>query len=96
MYQIEALPCAGIPFADRPPTINSESPLNAKVQRDLQILKLAKPLSSYARSLQPDPNAAYMLVHKALFAAFTSDPAHMRPSEDLLRQRIERDFASHA
>lgn len=37
-----------------------------------------------------------MLVHKALFAAFTSDPATMRPSEDLLRQRIDRDFASHA
>jgi len=73
-----------------------EIPLTAKDQRDLQLLKLAKPLSSYARSLQPDPNAAYMLVHNALFAAFTSDPASMRPSEDLLRQRIDRDFASHA
>lgn len=74
------------------PPKHLETILSARDQRDLDLLKLAEPLSRYARALQPDPNEAYLLVHNALQAAFASDA---RPSEDTLRRHIERDFAQH-
>jgi len=77
------------------PSQHLETILSARDQRDLDLLKLAEPLSRYARALQPDPNEAYLLVHNALQAAFASDPRHARPSEATLRRHIERDFAQH-
>lgn len=74
-----------------------ETTLTAKARRDLTLLKLAKPLSRFAFSLQSDPNEAYFLVHRALHAAFKSDPDGEVVSEAVLRRHIERDyFAGHA
>ncbi|WP_374573378.1 hypothetical protein [Phenylobacterium sp.] len=74
--------------------MNLESVSSVRVQRDLSLLKMAKPLSRYAFSLQSDPNEAYFLVHEALHAAFQRDPDDGAFTETALRMDIERSFSS--
>ncbi len=56
--------------------------MTSRIRRHLELLALSQPLRGYAASLQADPNAAYMLVHRALAAAF-AEPAGFRSSRGL-------------
>ncbi|MDR3507525.1 MAG: hypothetical protein P4L64_06465 [Caulobacteraceae bacterium] len=63
-------------------------------EHHLELLKLSEPLHRYARDLEDDANAAFLLVHKALAAAFIHAP-DIRPDQSLegaLRARIDRAF----
>ena len=51
-------------------------------KRRLELLALTHPLGRYARSLQPDVNAALLVVHRVLSSAMAEEPAR-RPSSEL-------------
>ena len=41
----------------------------SRKERHLELLKLSRPLHRYARTLQPDANASFLLVHRAMARA---------------------------
>jgi hypothetical protein len=53
----------------------------SRAERHLELLKLSRPLHRYARTLQPDVNASFMLVHRALAKALAEED--LRPSAGL-------------
>jgi len=55
----------------------------SRAERHLELLKLSRPLHRYARTLQPDTNASFLLVHKALAKAFAEGGGDLRPSAGL-------------
>jgi len=55
----------------------------SRTERHLELLKLSRPLHRYARTLQPDTNASFLLVHRALSKAFAEDGGALRPSASL-------------
>jgi hypothetical protein len=55
----------------------------SRTERHLELLALSKPLHRYARSLQADDNAAFLLVHRALSRAFAERDGDLRPSAGL-------------
>lgn len=68
-----------------------------RTKRHLALLALSQPLNRYARALQPDANASFLLVHKALSAAFAEPSGALRPTVGLeasLRADIDRGFRS--
>jgi hypothetical protein len=56
--------------------------MNRRSERRLELLALSHPLGRYARSLQPDVNAALLVVHRVMAKAMAEEPAH-RPSAEL-------------
>jgi len=72
----------------------------SRAQRHLELLALSHPLRRYARSLQSDDNAAFLLVHRALSNAFAEKDGDLRPSVGLeasLRADMDRGVrAVHA
>ncbi len=56
--------------------------MNRGSERKMELLALTHPLGRYARSLQPDVNAALLVVHQVLSKAMTEEPGR-RPSADL-------------
>lgn len=66
----------------------------SRTQRHLELLKLSRPLHGYARTLDMDVNASFLLVHRALSSAFAEAGAALRPSSDLERSlRADMDGA---
>lgn len=66
--------------------------------RNLELIRLGPPLRRFASGLQPDPNAASWLVHRALAGAF-AEPPDWRRSDELeasLRGDIAQLFAIQA
>jgi hypothetical protein len=64
--------------------------------RHLELLTLSHPLQRYARTLQPDVNASFLLVHRTLSRAFAERGGGLRPSAGLeasLRADLEQEFA---
>ena len=62
-------------------------------ERHLELLTLSHPLQRYARSLQPDVNVSFLLVHRVLSTAFAEHAAELRPSfglEASLRADMDR------
>lgn len=55
----------------------------SRTERHLELLALSQPLLRYARSMQPDANAAFLLVHRALSRAFAEKDGELRPSAGL-------------
>lgn len=55
----------------------------SRAQRHLELLRLSHRLHRYARTLQPDANASFLLVHKALSRAFAEEAGRLRPSAGL-------------
>jgi hypothetical protein len=53
------------------------------VGRHLELLTLSHPLQAYARTLQPDVNASFLLVHETLSRAFAERGRDLRPSAGL-------------
>lgn len=75
--------------------MNGVSPLPMQTNYRLRLLELTEPLHRYANALQPDRNAASLLVHQALSAAFS---APLTSCSDLLmekslRDTVDREFA---
>lgn len=72
----------------------------SRAERHLELLKLSHPLHRYARTLQSDTNASFLLVHHALSRAFAEEDGGLRPSTGLeasLRADMETSFrAAHA
>ena len=72
----------------------------SRAERHLELLRLSPPLHRYARTLQADTNASFLLVHKALSRAFAEQDGGLRPSVGLeasLRTDMHRALrASHA
>jgi len=65
----------------------------SRTERHLELLALTHPLHRYARSLQADDNAAFLLVHRALSRAFAEQDGDLRPSVGLeasLRADMDR------
>jgi len=65
----------------------------SRASRHLQLLTLSHPLQRYARTLQPDVNASFLLVHRALSRAFAECDEDLRPSVGLeasLRADMDR------
>ena len=52
----------------------------SRTQRRLELLKLSRPLHRYARTLDLDTNASFLLVHQALTRAFAEEGGALRPS----------------
>jgi hypothetical protein len=80
------LPRAASPAAEEP----------SRRRRDIRLLSWSYDLNLHARGLQLDANAASMLVHRALYAAFKA-PLDARTDEQqrtALHARIDRDFAA--
>jgi len=55
----------------------------SRAERHLELLKLSRPLHRFARTLQPDINASFLLVHQALAGAFAEDGGQLRPTAGL-------------
>ena len=55
----------------------------SRTQRHLELLKLSRPLHRYARTLDLDANASFLLVHRALAKAFAEVGGALRPSSGL-------------
>lgn len=72
----------------------------SRTQRHIELLKLSHPLHRYARTLESDTNASFLLVHRALSWAFAEGDGNLRPSAGLeasLRADVDSAFrASHA
>jgi hypothetical protein len=65
----------------------------SRTERHLELLALSKPLHRYARSIQTDDNAAFLLVHCAVSKAFAEKDGDLRPSAGLeasLRADMDR------
>lgn len=53
--------------------------MSQQTERHLELIALTRPLLRYARAREPDLNASFLLVHRALSRAF-AEPAHgLRP-----------------
>jgi hypothetical protein len=66
-------------------------------ERQLELLTLSHPLQHYARTLQPDVNASFLLVHRALSRAFAERGPGLRPSAGLeasLRADMDRQMGT--
>ncbi len=66
--------------------------MTSRTKRHLELLSLSRPLHRYARALQPDVNASFLLVHRAMSKAFAEPNGALRPSAGLeasLRADIE-------
>jgi hypothetical protein len=71
----------------------------SRAERHLELLKLSRPLHRYARTLQPDTNASFLLVHQALARAFAEADETLRPSAGLeasLRADMDRTFRNRS
>ena len=55
----------------------------SRAERHLELLNLSRPLHRYARTLKTDPNASFLLVHRALARAFAEKSDALRPSAGL-------------
>ena len=69
--------------------------MSSRAERHLELLTLSHPLQRYARTLQPDVNASFLLVHRALSRAFAERDADLRPSVGLeasLRADVDRQW----
>jgi len=64
--------------------------------RRLELLALGEPLQQYARRLQPDHNASFLMVHQALARALREAPEDQpsRSLESSLRSDIDRRFVA--
>jgi hypothetical protein len=65
----------------------------SRAQRHLDLLTLSHPLQRYARTVQPDVNASFLLVHRALSKAFAEQGRALRPNVGLeasLRADMDR------
>lgn len=74
----------------------SGNPLTTSAKRHIELLDLAGRLRCYATDRLADTNAAFLLVHQALAAAFSESP-DLRSSVSLehsLRRDIDRGIAS--
>ena len=60
-------------------------------KRRLELLALSHPLGRYARSLQPDINAALLVVHKVMSKAMAEEPGHRCSAE--LETSLRADIA---
>ena len=61
-------------------------------ERRLELLALSHPLGRYARSLEPDVNAALLVVHRVMSKAMAEEPAR-RSSADL-ESSLRADIAN--
>jgi hypothetical protein len=52
----------------------------SRAKRHLELLTLSHPLQRYARTLEPDVNASFLLVHRALSRAVAERGGALRPS----------------
>ena len=72
----------------------------SRTQRHLELLKLSRPLHRFAGALQPDANASFLLVHRAMSRAFAEQSGELRPSAGLeasLQADVAETFrAAHA
>ena len=67
--------------------------MTSRTKRHLELLALSRPLHRYARALQPDVNASFLLVHRAMSKAFADPHGAPRPAAELeasLRADIKR------
>ena len=67
--------------------------MTSRTKRHLELLALSRPLHRYARALQPDVNASFFLVHRAMSKAFAEPNGALRPAAELeasLRADIQR------
>ncbi len=60
-------------------------------KRRLELLALSHPLGRYARSLQPDVNAALLVVHRVMAKAMAEEPASRSSAE--LESSLRADIA---
>jgi hypothetical protein len=75
------------------PSSTPETVMPSRMERHMELLALSQPLHRYARSVQSDANAAFLLVHRALSKAFAEKDGHLRPSAGLeasLRADMDR------
>ncbi|MEI9963485.1 MAG: hypothetical protein WDM92_00970 [Caulobacteraceae bacterium] len=72
--------------------------MSSRTRLHLDLLALGGPLRRYARRLDPDVNASFLLVHKALATAFSA-PIQAREAGGLevsLQEDIDRRAAAAA
>jgi hypothetical protein len=55
----------------------------SRAKRHLELLTLSHPLQRYARTLEPDVNASFLVVHRVLSRAFAERAGDLRPSAGL-------------
>ena len=60
-------------------------------KRRLELLALSHPLGRYARSLQPDVNAALLVVHRVIAKAMAEEPGRRSSAE--LETSLRADIA---
>lgn len=65
--------------------------MNRRSERSLELLALTHPLGRYARSLQPDINAALLVVHQVMSKAMAEEPARRCSAE--LETSLRADIA---
>lgn len=65
--------------------------MNRRNERRLELLALSHPLGRYARSLQPDVNAALLVVHRVLAKAMAEEPGRRSSAE--LETSLRADIA---
>jgi hypothetical protein len=65
--------------------------MNRYNKRRLELLALSHPLGRYARSLQPDVNAALLVVHRVMTQAMAESPDHRSSGE--LETSLRADIA---
>lgn len=69
----------------------------SRAERHLELLTLSHPLQRYARTIQPDVNVSFLLVHRALSRAFAERDRDLRPScglEASLRADMDRQLGA--
>jgi len=57
--------------------------MSTRFKRHLELLTLSHPLQRYARTVEPDVNASFLLVHQALSKAFAEGDEALRSSAGL-------------
>ena len=65
--------------------------MNRRNEHRLELLALSHPLGRYARSLQPDVNAALLVVHRVLSKAMAEEPDGRSSAE--LETSLRADIA---
>ncbi len=65
--------------------------MNRRSERRLELLALSHPLGHYARSLQPDVNAALLVVHRVMTKAMAEEPGRRSSAE--LESSLRADIA---
>ena len=69
--------------------------MNRRSERRLELLALSHPLGHYARSLQPDVNAALLVVHRVMTRALAEEPCRRPSAELVISLRADIAHISH-